>query len=120
MKLRTIIILFIFLLMLAFGQLYEEFDVAINNDKDGFTLIRKAHNNNSEIADTLFTGEFFQYIKTDSSDWYQVYKMWNISGYVHKSRIQSLKSFKKKEIILLKYVNFVKVSEYSLFLHFNS
>lgn len=82
--------------MIVLGQIYGEHEVAIIKDKDGFTLIRKSPDKNSAIVDTLFDGEFFQYIKTDTSDWYKTYKMWNTTGYVHKSRIQSLKSLEKE------------------------
>lgn len=78
------------------GQLYGDHEVAIIKDKDGFSLIRNNSDKQSEIVDTLYNGEFFQYISNDTSDWYKVYKMWNTSGYVHKSRIQNLKHLEKE------------------------
>ena len=112
---NLVIISFLLLVGLnGFGQLYGEYEVAIIKDEDGFTLIRKSADVNSQIVDTLFNEEFFQYVKTDTSDWYKAYKMWYTTGYVHKSRIQNLKSLDRtsqhnlidsifdKEVILYK------------------
>ena len=95
-EMKTLLTLLLFIPIITFGQIYGDHEVALIKDKDGFTLIRKSPDKNSSIVDTLFDGEFFQYVKTDRSDWYKTYKMWNTIGYVHKSRIQSLKSLRKE------------------------
>ena len=89
-NIKTFLTLLLFIPLIAFGQVYGEYEVAMIKDKDNFTLIRKSPDKSSVIVDTLYNGEFFQYINTDTSDWYKVYKMWNTSGYVHKSRIQNI------------------------------
>lgn len=79
------------------SQIYDNYKVAIINDIDGFTFIRSGQGTNTSIIDTLFEGEFFQFLTTDTSDWYKVYKMWNVNGFVHKSRIKDIKTFNRTE-----------------------
>lgn len=93
---KTFLTLLLLIPLITSGQLYGDHEVAIINDKDGFSLIRNNSDIHSEVVDTLYNGEFFQYIRNDISDWYKVYKMWNTSGYVHKSRIQNLKHLEKE------------------------
>ncbi|MFT6747994.1 MAG: hypothetical protein ACJAZ2_002352 [Glaciecola sp.] len=85
-----ILILCLILPAISFAQLFGSNKVGIIKDNDGFTFIRKGPAQEATVIDTLFTGEFFQFEPSDSSDWIKIYKMWNVNGYVHKSRIQDI------------------------------
>jgi hypothetical protein len=94
---KAILLFLIFLPIMSLSQLYGDNNIGIINDSDGYTFIRKGLGTNTEIKDTLFDREYFKYIPTDSTDWYQVFKMWNSNGFVHKSRIRNLKSLSRKK-----------------------
>ena len=92
--------LLITLLVLPFylsSQIYDNYKVAVINDIDGYTFIRSGQGTNTPIIDTLFEAEFFQFLSTDTNDWYKVFKMWNVNGFVHKSRIKDIKTFNRTE-----------------------
>lgn len=77
------------------AQLYAELEIGIINDPDGFTYIRNGQELKASVIDTLHDGEFFQFVPNDSTDWLEVYKMWNVKGFVHKSRIKNIKNLQK-------------------------
>jgi hypothetical protein len=81
----------------SMAQLYDKYDIAFINDRDGFTFIRSGQSQGSPVIDTLFNGEFFQFVPTDTSEWWSVYKMWNVSGFVHKSRVKPLTAYARTE-----------------------
>jgi len=100
LKLSKYIILFGFFSLLSltnYAQLFAELEIGIIEDKDGYTFIREGKTTNSKILDTIWEGEFFQYNLVDTCDWYKVNKMWNSSGFVHKSRIKNIESFTRQE-----------------------
>lgn len=94
---KTLTLILILLPLITTAQLYGEYEIGLINDRDGFTYIRDDQELKSNVIDTLVDGEFFYFTPNDSSDWCAVYKMWNVNGFVHKSRIKSLKSFTKAE-----------------------
>lgn len=87
--------------------------VAIINDKDGYTNVRKKPNSKSEIVYKLLENEMFQYeTENEKSDWIKVYIRKNkfdineefkfsksIEGYIHKTRLLTLSSLKMEEIL---------------------
>jgi hypothetical protein len=71
-------------------------NVAIILDKDGFTNVREGGSTKSAIVGQIKIGEFFTFVKT-ADDWWEISKNYdengnsiNLTGYVHKSRIQPL------------------------------
>tara|TARA_R110000868_G_scaffold399453_2_gene673200 strand:+ start:2385 stop:3041 length:657 start_codon:yes stop_codon:yes gene_type:complete len=87
---------FIIITILLFSnQNYGQ--IAVINDSDGFTNVRKLPNSDSEIIYKLKDSEIFEYQKT-KSDWITVYisknkyqlecdEDYSFTGYIHKSRL---------------------------------
>jgi len=93
-----ILILVIFLNNLVFGQ------VAVIQDEDGFTNVRKIPDSKSEITHKIKDSEIFSYEESEN-DWVKVYIPKNkyhlncdqqdtIIGYIHKSRLNPIEKLK--------------------------
>ena len=79
-------------------------DVAIIIDKDGFTNVREGKSTNSPIVGRINKGEFFTF-KGTGEHWWEINKTFDkdsgwveVTGFVHKSRIQSIHTLTNKEI----------------------
>ena len=110
MKLILFVILLLSLQMSSTSsQEYYTAYLAIIQDKDGFTNVREEPNKNSNILFKISEYEVF-YFDEDNYDmneeWIEVYvaknkftigcsKSNHISGYIHRSRIKPLSTFKK-------------------------
>ncbi len=68
------------------------------NDPDGYTNIRSGQGTEFEVIGKLFEDEIFLYSPVDSSNWWVVYKYWNLYGFVHKSRIKDISTFTAQEL----------------------
>lgn len=65
-------------------------EMALINDKDGFTFLRLSPYQNSEIVDTIFSYEFFQVNTKTENGWSKAHNRWGKSGYIHRSRVKAL------------------------------
>jgi len=92
---KIIVIIFFLILTKGFGQ----HELAMINDSDGFTNVRKDKSIDSQIVIKINTGQLF-YCESSSEDW------WLVSffpaddkgiGYVHKSHIKFVKDFPDNE-----------------------
>ena len=84
--------------------LFADNKLAIINDPDGYTNVRKGRGTNYKVVDTLFTEDFFYFEIADKSGWSKViaWRGKQIEGYVHKSKIQEVSKLtanKQKELI---------------------
>ena len=71
-------------------EVKQKLEYAKINDPDGFTNIREGEGTDSKIIDKLYKDEFFLYNASEKGNWVKIHKMWNVEGFVHKSRIQPL------------------------------
>ncbi len=92
----TILILFV-----SF-ETFSQDNVAIINDKDGFTNVRESKLTNSAIVGQIKKGEFFTF-KTSTGNWLEISKTFNengeienLHGFVHKSRVQPVSTLSDK------------------------
>lgn len=110
---KSFVLYILYLPLLTYCQLFNNVEIGIINDKDGYTFIREGYRTSTPIKDTIFEGEFFQFIPNDTLDWYQVrkwehkifetdsidwmqlYKKRDLPGFVHKSRIINIKNLQK-------------------------
>ncbi len=73
---------------------------AIINDKDGYVNIRESRSITSRIVGKIKNDSIFSYDESDKSDWVRVYpqdaevESGGTAGFVHKSRILPLSTFK--------------------------
>lgn len=68
-------------------------EFAIIQDKDGFSNVRKEPNLKSEIAGTIKNDELiFVFDNEENKNWFMVESS-KITGFVHKSRVNRLKSY---------------------------
>jgi hypothetical protein len=74
----------------GFGQ-----DIAIINDKDGYTNVRENTSTQSKIIGKKIENDVFYCIISKDSDWYEVSLESGTMGYIHKSRITPLSSLQK-------------------------
>ena len=64
--------------------------LAIINDTDGFTNIRKDKDNKSQIVGEILKDQLFYYTPNHYSNWWQVKKIdGSLEGYMHCSKIES-------------------------------
>lgn len=80
----------------------KQFELAIIKDKDGYTNIRSDPGLEYKVVSVIRKGDFF-YFEDSTSDWLKVQTIYSVSGYVHRSRIQPVKTLKlpeKRKIIL--------------------
>jgi hypothetical protein len=95
MKTLIALILFTGVYFFANGQSF-----AIINDPDGYVNIRKFRSVTSRIVGKIYNYEVFDYDESDKSEWVRVYKQTiedesgGSVGFVHKSRILPLSTFK--------------------------
>lgn len=75
--------------------------IAIINDRDGFTNIREKASSQSKIVDTLSNGRLVYCFKGEAEgDWLPVdYNGKTYSGYIHKSRVQLIENFAEFTVI---------------------
>jgi len=95
-------IITIFLLLLFAGSAQANYETAIINDPDGYTNIRSGKGIKYPVINKIYKDEFFSYEPNENETWLKVIKMWNIEGYVHKSRIiplNALPDSKKRQLI---------------------
>lgn len=90
------------LLLLIFGDSQANESLARVIDKDGFTNIRAGQGLSFDIVDKVTTSEFFYCETSDDSDWFKVkllkwYSGDQVTGYIHKSRIQIIEELSNKE-----------------------
>jgi len=90
---------FIFLLCLSFVS-HAQLSFAIINDKDGFVNIRKDKNAHSPVVGKIFDESIFGYDPDEKSNWVKIYKqdedkLTDLEGYMDRSRIMPLATFKK-------------------------
>lgn len=92
MKKIKAVIVFLAMLQSLFAQTDDLHGFAVIKDKDGFTNIRKDADAQSEIVGTIKDSELF-YCRSNEGheDWYEI-ETKDTSGYIHKSRIQSLEN----------------------------
>ncbi|MDW3209690.1 MAG: hypothetical protein R8N23_07480 [Reichenbachiella sp.] len=98
MKFIFTIIAFVSLQLSLFAQ---EWKAGIINDPDGYTNIRSGKGSGFEVIDKLLTNELFFYVDSIGENWLAIkitkcncdtpYNIYNqITGFVHRSRIQEL------------------------------
>lgn len=85
--------------------LFAENKLAIINDPEGYTYVRKGQGKDFKVVDTLFTEDFFYFQFVDNSEWAKVtaWKGRQVEGFVHRSRIQEVEKLdnkKQKELII--------------------
>jgi Bacterial SH3 domain len=81
------------LLLISNLSFCQEFEFAIIQDKDGFTNVREEANLKSKIVGTAKNDELiFVFDNEENKDWLMV-ETSKITGFVHKSRINRLKSY---------------------------
>jgi hypothetical protein len=96
------------LILLIFSDSQANERLARVIDKDGFTNVRAGQGLSFDIVDKVTVNDFFYCETSDNSDWFKVkllkwYSGDQITGYIHKSRIQiieELSNEEQKEIIL--------------------
>ncbi|MCK5740720.1 MAG: hypothetical protein KAH48_00770 [Chlorobi bacterium] len=84
-------IILILISIFAASPLFAQSELAIINDKDGFTNLRAKQNGKSKVLRKIKKDELFYCEETDSDWWeavYYTYKTGEIVGYIHKSRVQ--------------------------------
>ncbi|CAL2092043.1 SH3 domain-containing protein [Tenacibaculum sp. 190524A05c] len=62
------------------------------NDPDGYTNVREKPSITSKVVFKILSKEYFYYEKTDNKNWYKLINMDGKSGYIHKSRVEHIKS----------------------------
>lgn len=73
--------------------------VGVINDKDGFTNVREGPSTESKVIDKITANEYFFYIPSSTSDWWQVSRKDDVKaiiGFVHNSRILKYSSIKNE------------------------
>ena len=88
----TFLFLFIASPLISFCQSTNNSEMALINDKDGFTFLRLAPDLESEILDTIFSYEFIEVDSKVENGWSKAHNRWGKSGYIHRSRIKKLNS----------------------------
>ncbi|WKN43521.1 SH3 domain-containing protein [Tunicatimonas pelagia] len=73
-------------------KLRENSSLAIINDADGYTNVRDGKSSQSNIIDKIYKNELFYFHPEAGENWLIVNKFWNVYGYVHRSRIQSIET----------------------------
>jgi hypothetical protein len=102
---KILVLLILIFTQHLFAQNTEGYGFAIIDDKDGFTNIREEPNMKSKIVGNVKEGElFFCFSNEKHKDWFavDVKNNYNLSGYVHKSRIkfvEELPKLKKRKSI---------------------
>lgn len=95
----TIIFIIIFYSVNAFSQGHE---LAIINDPDGNTNVRSGPGTDHEVIQKVFKNELFLYVDKPSDNWLKIFiskdNYQQISGFIHKSRVQDLKTVKINHI----------------------
>ena len=86
-----------FLPLVSSAQIYGNQQTGLIKDEDGFVLIREGQGVESPVVDTLFENEFFRFRVSDSSNWLEVYKLYNITGFAHKSRIRNVRNLPREQ-----------------------
>ena len=94
MKIKTIIFFGLFITNKLFSQ------YGIIEDKDGYVNIRSEQLTKARIIDTLHSGRilYFLFLDDQKGDWLDcsfARKGENVSGYIHKSKVKLITSFKK-------------------------
>lgn len=89
------------ILWIAFSVFYNtsaQSHIGIIKDVDGYTLVRESAGLQTKVKDTLYNGDFFEFYATDTTNWFyvQTWKNKNISGFVHKSRIQPVEELSEQ------------------------
>ena len=92
---------------MLFGIIEDHEKLAIINDPDGYTNLRKEKSPDSEIISMVFSNQVFYYRPNAEESWWKVtvYQFIedNIEGYMHKSRILPIDQLSveaKKNLIL--------------------
>lgn len=95
-RVKKMTIKFYILTLLTFCSLtlFAQNGPSIINDSDGFTNVRLGSGTEFEVIDTLFNEDFFYFKLEENSDWAKVtvWKGRQIEGFIHKSRIQEVKT----------------------------
>ena len=90
MKKIESVVVFLMLVSSLLGQTDNLHGFAIIKDKDGFTNMRKEPNTQSKIIGKIKDDELFYCLWNEGhDDWYEI-DFEGSSGFIHKSRIQSL------------------------------
>lgn len=95
------IITLTYILALQLSLSAQDWKTGIINDPDGYTNIRSGKGSNFEIVDKILTNELFSYVDSSNENWLMVkitkcncdepHRLYNeITGFVHRSRIQGL------------------------------
>ena len=91
------------LFFLTSVAIFAQDNVAVIIDKDGFTNVRESKSSGSAIVGQINTGEFFTFKKT-TDDWWEINKTFDkdagwveITGFVHKSRVQPISTLSDTE-----------------------
>lgn len=91
-KMIKVIPLIIFFQLFFIGFLHAGFfELAVINDKDGYTNIRDDTTTNSKIIGKVLENEIFIFRKTEGDWWNTRGANGNLVGYIHKSRVAPLK-----------------------------
>lgn len=62
--------------------------IAVINDPDGYTNVRKGMSTEAKIIDRLYAGEHYEVFPSIDNNWWVVYTQSNNNGYIHKSRVR--------------------------------
>ncbi|OEK08569.1 hypothetical protein A8C32_03720 [Flavivirga aquatica] len=70
----------------------EKYKIAIINDSDGYTNLRKEPNSKSEVVSKIIDKEYFFYAPVEGVEWSNVKTLKKEEGYVHNSRIKDIQN----------------------------
>ena len=93
---KLFLVLFFFVPVVTFGQLYQTMKVGVINDPDGYTFVRNGPSLEAQVIDTVLINELFLYHPSDSLQWLKVSVGFR-NGYMHKSRILNTRDLSQNE-----------------------